>query len=137
MADLLLDTCAVIWTGNGAEIAPAAIDAIDQSYDRRDAVYVSPFTAWELGVLVARDRIRLSQTPQMWFRAYLEKSGAQLAELAPETLVAASFLPAQPPRDPADRIIIATARARDLTILTRDRLILNYAREGHAKALAC
>jgi PIN domain nuclease of toxin-antitoxin system len=46
-------------------------------------------------------------------------------------------LPGQPPNDPADRIIIATARESDMTIVTRDHLILDYARAGHVRAMAC
>jgi len=137
MNDLLLDTCAVIWTGNGSEIAPLAVEALDRSHDRDKPVYVSPFSAWELGVLVLRGRIRLPQAPQEWFRTYLEKGGLRLADLSADALVASSFLPGLPPRDPADRIIIATARELGLTIVTRDRKILNYATEGHVKALAC
>jgi PIN domain nuclease of toxin-antitoxin system len=44
---------------------------------------------------------------------------------------------AVPPRDPADRIIAATARAFDMTLVTRDRPLLDYADAGHLKALAC
>ena len=61
----------------------------------------------------------------------------RLADLTPAIFIDSSFLPGQPPRDPADRIIIATARENDLTILTRDRLILEYAKAGNVRALAC
>ena len=54
-----------------------------------------------------------------------------------EVLIASSFLPGRIHLDPLDRIVIATARAHGLTILTRDRLILDYAAEGHVTALAC
>ena len=54
-----------------------------------------------------------------------------------DTLVESSFLPGAPPRDPADRIILAAARSSGLQIVTRDRAILSYAEQGHAWALEC
>ena len=62
---------------------------------------------------------------------------AALPQLSVETLVDSCTLPGSPPDDPADRIIIATARERDLTVLTRDRRILDYSRAGHVRAMAC
>ena len=60
-----------------------------------------------------------------------------MADLSPEILSDSCLLPGKPPRDPADRMIISTARHQDLTIITRDRLILAYAGEGHVRAIAC
>jgi PIN domain nuclease of toxin-antitoxin system len=52
-------------------------------------------------------------------------------------LIASSFLPADSLRDPADKIMVATAREQGLTLMTRDRMILDYAAKGHVSALAC
>ncbi|MFZ5739720.1 MAG: PIN domain-containing protein [Pseudomonadota bacterium] len=52
-------------------------------------------------------------------------------------MVAFSFLPGFPHRDPADRIIAATAREYGYRLITRDRSLLAYAREGHIQALSC
>jgi PIN domain nuclease of toxin-antitoxin system len=60
-----------------------------------------------------------------------------LADLSPHLLIASSFLPGSPPRDPADRIIAATARENGWRLITRDKILLNYARAGHLEALAC
>jgi PIN domain nuclease of toxin-antitoxin system len=60
-----------------------------------------------------------------------------LAELSPQILIASSFLPGDPPTDPADRIFAATAREYGYTLVTRDRPLLDYAEQGHLKALAC
>lgn len=137
MSKFLLDTCAVIWTGNGQEISTKAVKALDDSYNQSAPIFVSPYTAWELGVLVSRSRIRLPQAANDWFKNYVSQSGSTLAELSPDILVASSFLPANPPSDPADRIIIATAREYAMTIITRDKKILDYAKQGHVMALAC
>ncbi len=137
MADLLLDTCAVIWAGNGDALSDPATDALNRAWREGEGVHVSPFAAWELGMLVARGRLRLPLPPEKWFDSFLERGQVRLAELGPGLLIAASFLPGDPPRDPADRIVIATARNLGFTILTRDRQILDYAAAGHVQALPC
>jgi PIN domain nuclease of toxin-antitoxin system len=62
---------------------------------------------------------------------------ANLPSLTVEILTGSCSLPGSPPDDPADRIIIATARDRDMIVVTRDRRILDYSRAGHVRAMAC
>jgi PIN domain nuclease of toxin-antitoxin system len=52
-------------------------------------------------------------------------------------LIASSFLPGKPPRDPTDRIIAATARELGALLVTRDRVLLEYGEAGHIAAMAC
>ena len=137
MTDLLLDTCAVIWTGNGDPIDADARAAINTNHGEGGQTYVSSFSAWELGLLVSRARLRLERPVASWFEDYVIKGRITLAGTTPRILIAASFLPGEPPADPADQIIIATARTLNLCIVTRDRLILDYASAGHVRALRC
>lgn len=134
---LLLDTCAMIWMGEDAPVAPAAVAAMDKAGIDGTSVLVSPISAWERAMLVAKGRIRSPLSPKAWFDRILSIGGLKLAPLSPDILADASFLPEPLHRDPADRIIIATARALDLTIITRDTLILDYAAQGHVRAIAC
>ncbi len=62
---------------------------------------------------------------------------ARLAEFSVTILIRSAFLPGEPPADPADRMIIATARENGHTIVTRDRQILAYAEEGLVAAQRC
>ncbi len=137
MSPLLLDTCAVLWLGNGDNIAPVAMEQLNQNHAEHTPVFVSAFSAWEIGNLVSLNRLRLSQPPEKWFDNFRHKGNVELATLTPDMLVASSFLPEIQHKDPADRIIIATARAQGLTILTRDQKILDYAEQGHVNALRC
>lgn len=134
---LLLDTCAIIWMAEDAPITGEASRAMDTSLADDRAVLISPITAWERAMLVAKRRLASPLSPKAWFDRVLSLPGIKLAELSPDILMDASFLPQPIHNDPADRIIIATARAFDLTIVTRDRLILDYAAQGHVRALAC
>jgi len=87
-------------------------------------------------MLVAKGRVALLASPMTWFSGLLE-TGVQLADLSPSILVEASFLPQSRLRDPADRVIAATARALGYRIMTRDRPILTYAAAGQVQAIAC
>jgi PIN domain nuclease of toxin-antitoxin system len=134
---ILLDTHAAYWTANGEPIHDAAIAALDEAHDRGWPVLVSPITAWEIGLLVARNRISLALSPTDWFSRLLETSGITLAAMQPGVLIASSFLPGEPPRDPADRILAATARGGGHRLVTRDRALLSYAEAGHIRAVRC
>jgi PIN domain nuclease of toxin-antitoxin system len=134
---LLLDTCAAIWLTNADPISDEALDALRQTRDSGESVYVSPITAWEMGLLAARGRVNLLMTPQRWFERLLEAPGLRLSEMTPNVLIASSFLPGKLPGDPADRIIAATAREYGYKLVTRDRPLLEYAKQGHIQAILC
>ena len=136
-SDLLLDTCAAIWMAQGAFLEPEALGAIDRAGEEGRPIRLSLITAWELGVLAKSGRAAMAQSPAAIFRAFLQLPGIIQQDLTADILIDSSLLPTPVHGDPADRIIIATARALDLTIVTRDRLILDYAAHGHVRALAC
>jgi PIN domain nuclease of toxin-antitoxin system len=118
-------------------MAPTSLKAVDDAFSANLPVFVSPMTAWEIGLLNARGRLAMSMSPQAWFEAFLKTPGVTLAELSVSILIASSFLPGSPPRDPADRIIAATAREHGLRLVTRDRILLDYGDKGHLDILAC
>ena len=134
---LLLDTCASIWLATDEPVSAEASDAVRHAAKSGTPTFVSPITAWEIGMLVARGRMNLLMTPERWFERLMEAPGLRLASLPPAVLIASSFLPGVPPNDPADRILAATAREYGLRLVTRDRPLLDYAEQGHMQALAC
>ena len=134
---LLLDTCAAIWISEEQPLASEALTAIDRSHRSGEFIYVSPITAWEIGLLVSRGKLTSPMSPQRWFERLLEAPGVRLADMSSDVLIASSFLPGAPPRDPADRILAATAREYGYRLMTRDTPLLTYARQGHLQALAC
>ena len=132
---ILLDTCAVLWLANGDALAAEAQAALAAAADAQ-GILVSPISAWEVGMLVSRGRIVLSRPPHTWFEEVVE-SGVGLAPMPPKVLLDASFLPGTPFADPADRIVVATARAYSYRLMTRDAALLDYAAAGHLEAIAC
>jgi len=137
MQPLLLDTHAAIWITRNEALAPRAVEAMNSAHQAVGVVFVSPITAWEVGLLVSRNRLNLLMTPERWFARLLNVQGMRLADLSPEILIASSFLPGTPPRDPADRIILATARDLGATLITRDRLLLKYGEDGQVSTIPC
>ena len=137
MQPLLLDTHAAIWITRNESLAPRAVEAMNAAHQAAGIVFVSPITAWEVGLLVSRNRLNLLMTPQRWFSRLLNVPGMQLAEFSPDILIASSFLPGNPPRDPADRILLATARDLGAALITRDRLLLKYGEDGQVSTIPC
>lgn len=133
---ILLDTCALLWLSNKQPMASAALEILAEADRTRGGLAVSPISAWEIGQLVAKGRLILPMEPTVWFETALE-AGIDLVQMPPSLLIAASFLPGVMLRDPADRIIAATARALGFRIMTRDRILLDFAAAGHAHAIPC
>ncbi len=88
-------------------------------------------------MLASRGRLQLLIRPERWFANLFEVPGVKMAEMSPELLIASSYLPGSPPRDPMDRIIAATARELGATLITRDRPLLEYGKQGHIAVVEC
>ena len=134
---LLLDTCALIWISQADPIDETAMVALDELWRAGDAPLVSPISAWEIGLLVARGRLSLTMPPSRWWDLSVSRIGLEIAPMPPELLIASTQLPATPPSDPADRIIAATARENGLRVMTRDGKLLAYGEAGHLDTIVC
>ena len=132
MSDLLLDTCAVLWLAKGSNLAPEARSAIASQ-----KLHVSPISAWEIANLVRKGRVALTLPVKSWIRQAIGEMQAAVPELTVDVLADSCGLPGSPPNDPADRIIIATAREANMTVVTRDSYILAYSRAGHVRTMVC
>ena len=137
MQPLLWDTHTAIWIYDKAPIAQPAVDVLAAAHREGAASYVSPITAFEVGLLVSRGRLQLLIRPERWFANLFEIPGVRLADMSPDLLIASSYLPGKPPRDPFDRIIAATARELGATLITRDRALLAYGEQGHVNVVEC
>jgi PIN domain nuclease of toxin-antitoxin system len=134
---LLLDTCTFLWLVMNEPISSRATGLLAAASAASVLTFISPISAWEIGMLTAKGRIQLTLAPQRLFSGALQQRGIQLANLTPEILIESCFLPGLPPRDPADRIIAATARNLGCRLITRDRELLDYGEQGHISAVAC
>lgn len=133
---LLLDTCACIWFSQGFGLKARARQDIDLAIND-GLLWLSPFSAWEIANLAAHGRFGVDRDPIIWFRELIALTRGRLADLDVETLVESQNLPGPIHKDPADRIMIATARRLNATLVTRDRQIEAYAALGHVRVLPC
>lgn len=138
---VLLDTCAVIWLANGDAMAASATSAIIHA-GLRDGVFVSPVSAWEIGLLSRpkagrRAAVLFMPDAKAWFAQVMAGPAIREAALTPEIAIDASFLPNEPHGDPGDRLLISTARHFAMPIVTRDRSIIDYGRSGHVQVICC
>jgi PIN domain nuclease of toxin-antitoxin system len=116
--------------GTAAELSAAAIEAIEKASDA-GAVRVAAISVWEVAMLEARGRLSLALEIDEWVRQALAAPGIQWVPLSPEIAVDSARLPGDPAGDPADRMLMATARRIGASLVTRDERILEYARSGH------
>ena len=133
---MLLDTNATLYLGEGKPMRADAVAAIDAAASSA-TLLISPVTGWEIGLLVRKRRMSLSLEPLLWFRTFLSRSGARPTPLTAEAAITSSFLPEPFHGDPADRMLVATARELGAALVTRDARILAYAEAGHLQAMAC
>lgn len=134
---VLLDTCFLMFMDFGPAPEPAVIDLISGA-GRLDGVFVSPVSAWEIGLLSRRrGGPTFHPDPKIWFATILAAPTIRLAPFTADIAIDSSMLPPPIHKDPADRLLIATARFLGVPIVTRDRLILDYADAGHLDAIVC
>jgi len=138
---VLLDTCALIWLANGDPMTSVAAAAIVNA-GLADGVFVSPVSAWEVGLLSKpksgrNATVRFMPDPKTWFARVMAGPGIRKASLTPAIAIDASFLPGELHGDPGDRLIVATARYLGVPIVTRDRRIAAYGQDGHVQIIPC
>ena len=121
---VLLDTHVLLWWQAGSErLSSRASSRIEHA--RR--LLVSPISFWEVAMLVQKGRIGLDRATGAWAGDFVAEDRVEVADLTPAVAVAAAEL-ADFHGDPADRIIVATARSQGVTLLTKDDRIRTYAR---------
>jgi PIN domain nuclease of toxin-antitoxin system len=128
---LLLDTHAWLWLMSGTVEFPPIVKKQIEHAAQQHQVYVSAISVWEVGMLATKKRIQLQQDVLQWTQTALKAPGTQLIPLLPEIAIESTRLPGEFHGDPADRIIVATARHAGLTCLTRDGKIGAYAQQGY------
>ena len=134
---LLLDTYAMIWIVNGDPISEKSQEQVRKVEAEGFGLNISAITAWEIAMLSEKGRIRLTSSPITWIKSAISDTAMAVQPLSIDVLTQSADLPGNAPSDPADRMIIATAREHDLKLVTRDRRILDYGASGLVKVMAC
>lgn len=132
---IVLDTHALVWAvTDSPRIGPAARARIDDER-RAGRVGVSAITPWEIALLVAKGRLRLSMDVGVWIDRTLGSPGIDLCPIEPVIALDSVRLPGEFHADPADRFLIATARHWTAALVTADAAILEYSAAGHVTTI--
>jgi len=122
---IVLDTHIWVWWVHSVErLTEAQTEAIAANED--DVIGVSVISCWEIAKLVEYKRLELPCPLKEWFEQALGYPGIRLLELTPEIVIESTQLPGEFHHDPADQIIVATARIYGCPLVTSDDKILKY-----------
>lgn len=122
---VILDTHIwVWWNQNDSKLAAYQKRAIEDN--REDGIGVCTIALVEIARLVKQRKITLPLPLQEWFSIALSIEGVMLIPITPTIAIDAVNLPGEFHKDPADRLIVATARINDCPLVTADREILGY-----------
>lgn len=133
MPGILLDTHALYWLVSGeTELSEEALVAIGENQES-GTLFVSPITAWELSIASQKPRVTGrphlgADPPALWFRDAVRASAARLIPIRQRiSLEAASVVSGTGHKDPGDCFLMASARMRRVSLVTRDEVILSLA----------
>lgn len=134
---IVLDTHAWIWllSGDNRINKKHILAKIYKNIPTR-SIYVSEISAWEVAMLVSKKRIKISGSLVDWIKEGQIAPGIQSINLTPEIISESVSLPDSFHGDPADRLIVATARILKAELVTMDKAILNYSKKGNVKTLS-
>ena len=125
MKNLLLDTHIWIWWANRSnKLDKKIIRMLDNA--QSGSLHLSAISCWEVAKLVQKRKLILSEPVNLWIKSALSAPALVLEQLSPEISIESTQLPGNFHNDPADQIIVATARLHKFTLITADSLILNY-----------
>ncbi len=122
---ILLDTHVWVWWVSRHQSLSSNMERIIQQH-QADGLGVSIISCWEVAKLVELGKLSLTLPVLDWLNQAVAYPGVQLLQLDFQVVVESTQLPGDFHRDPADQILVATARIHNLPILTVDNKILNY-----------
>lgn len=124
---IVLDTHTLVWWASGikAQVSVAAMEAIEAEMAGGD-ILLSSISAWELAMLVDRGRIDLSMDIERWLSVVGQIEAVRFVPMDNEIALKSVALPGEFHKDPADRIIVATARKFAAPLVTADERIRAY-----------
>ena len=123
----LLDTHVLIWWLNDGEALSPEQQAVLESASPATPLLVSDISLWEVATLHSLGRIRLTIPLRDWLEKAVAPPLVRRIGIFPAIAAELATLPGSFHRDPADRIIVATARTLGATLLTQDRRIIDAA----------
>lgn len=128
---LLLDTHVWLWylEGDASKVSTDTISLLDR-VGRGRGLHVSDISYWEVAVKASKGKLTLSMDVTIWLKRAELAPGMRFLPLDRDTLLLSTRLQGAIHNDPADRMLIATAKIQNIPLVTADDLILEYARNN-------
>jgi len=121
--NVVLDTHVLLWLAlDSKRLSRKARQAITRSRET-GGLGIAAITLWEIAQLAERGRLLVQGTTSDWLAELLASTAVSVLELSPAVAELATAFGPEFPRDPADRIIAATARAHAMPLVTADERI--------------
>jgi PIN domain nuclease of toxin-antitoxin system len=125
---LLLDTHIALWLDSGDErLRPSTRALIDGCWRNGGTIFLSAVTVWEIALLLDTGRIELDIPMEAWVERFLERPGIEAVSLGHRAASRAYQLHHLEHRDPADRLLIATAIELACPLVTYDERLTRFA----------
>jgi len=122
---ILLDTHIwVWWVSRPDRLQSRHRELLEHGTDRFFGVSI--ISCWEVAKLVQYERLKLDRVVGLWIESALAEQGVSLLQLHPQIVVESTQLPGNFHRDPADQLLVATARVLQCPIMTEDSKIAAY-----------
>lgn len=135
MDKIILDTHIFVWMITEKNKLNKNIQEIITQNVPGHRILISAITVWEIAMLVQKGRLQFTIPVKPWIEKALTTPGITIIPLTPTLLLESCLLSGNFHDDPADRMIVATAKVENATLLTRDHRILDYSKHGYINAL--
>lgn len=133
---ILLDTHIWIWFAESSyKFSKPIIQLIDHAINT-NTIYVSDISLWEISMLASKEKIILNLPVQDWLETSIKKLKLTVIPISPHIAMESTALPGEFHKDPADRLIVATARCEKLHLITADQEILRYSKKHYVHTIA-
>jgi PIN domain nuclease of toxin-antitoxin system len=133
---LILDTHSWIWAINGdRKIQKSGFLNHIQNSVQNNSLIISSISLWEVAMLISKGRIILTENTIDWMNNASSAPGLSVHPITSEIAYESTVLPDSFHGDPADRLIVATARVLNATLLTFDQEIIKYAKRGYVNII--
>ena len=132
---IIVDTHVLVWAVEGnPRLGRTALRRLEDSTDA-GSVLLAAISLWEIAMLVEKGRLLLDEAIDRWFERVIALPSLRLVPLDARIAIESVRLPGSFHPDPADRMIVATARTLRCPLMTADRAILAYSHLGHVETI--
>ncbi len=124
---IILDTHVLLWWVSGSDsLSAAASKVIKRTLTRGSEIIISSISAWEISMLISKGRLILSMDVESWLDEVAQIDGVRFVPVDNEIGIKSTALPGEFHKDPADRMIVATARKLAIPLVTADEKMISY-----------